>query len=586
MTNLQYATEASPGGALVSDDSNRASSLSYATNIHGFAELRAHVPLALSEAFLRFDRAGLPHQRLSDGPEVVYEGRLEDVAISGDGMNATALGYSRAFSDSPYTALWSMVDVGAWRPLRGDEVAARKPELYQMDTNNRIQIALTKGTTYLNNADVGAMLFQKPEGGSRQIIGLSFDAIVNLPSNWQFIFDTWQSGFTGAGGALIVAGTGGSQTISKVYTFAGCDYIDLSVYNGSGVNYTETLETGVNHVTLTNVRLVTATTNMVNTTITIAQLAGNNVTCTVGSTANMYVGQRLHIGVPAALGETVIVEQILSGTQFVADFTAAAAAGVNVQAFVIYADEIVKDLVSVTNALNATQLSSSVTRIQSPAVDLFNESYEDKLPSDILTYLIGLGDNQTVPRMWEWAVWENRVLSFQPRGYAARTWYIDLSAPNIERTLNALANSVYATYQEAGGRVLRTAISADAPSIARYGVTRRKMIAVSSTSATQAGVQVAAALADDKDPIPRASITTDAIFDQNGARWPLTAVRAGDTVVERNLPPTLSTAIDRVRTFRLIRTELDLFTNMLSMEPESPLPTLDSLLARLSAGLT
>jgi sulfur carrier protein ThiS len=95
--------------------------------------------------------------------------------------------------------------------------------------------------------------------------------------------------------------------------------------------------------------------------------------------------------------------------------------------------------------------------------------------------------------------------------------------------------------------------------------------------------QQAAQLNDTKDPIPRARLTIDAVFDQNGARWPLTAVRANDIIVIRNLPPTLSTTIDRIRILRAIRTELDVFSGVLTIEPESPLPSLAALLARATA---
>jgi hypothetical protein len=583
MTQLQFATDSAPGGALISDDSARASSLVYATNIHGFAELRSSIPMALAESFLRFDRAGLPHQRLNDGAQTVYEGRMEDLAINGDGVQATALGYSRALSDAPYTALWSNTDVTQWRPVRTSELASRTPELYQFDTNNRIQMSLPQGSIYGNNANVGSQIFQKSEGGVRSIIGISFDAIVTLPANWIFFYQTYTSGFVSVASATIDTGIAGTNVINKFYTLGACDYVEFAVINSTGGNYTVNNAPNVWRVSITNIRVVTSLDNRIDTTTTANIVAGAGVSIPVVTTARMYVGQRLHIGIPAANGEGIIVTSITDSTHFVATIAANYASGANVQAHVIYADEVARDLVIKTNALNATQLNSSTALIQSPALDLLNESYQDQYGADILTRLVTLGDNQTTPRQWEWAVWENRQLVYQPRGYSARTWYVDLARPEIERTLNALANSVYADYQEPGGRTLRTTAISDAASIARYGVTRRTMLAVSTTSATQAGIQQAAQLNDTKDPIPRARLTIEAIFDQNGARWPLTSVRANDIIVIRNLPPTLSTTIDRVRILRAIRTEVDVFSGILTIEPESPLPTLAAMLARATA---
>lgn len=583
MTPLQFATDAAAGGALAYDDSARASSLTYATNTHGFAEMRSSVPMDLAEAFLRFDRAGIPHQRLNEGARPVYEGRIEDVAISGDGIQTTALGYSRSLSDAPYTALWSTTDVSQWRPVRTTELGNRTPELYQFDTNNRIQIALPQGSIYGNNANVGSMVFQKSERGVRSIIGFSFDAVVTLPSNWTFFYQTYTSGFVSVASATIDTGIAGTNVINKFYTVAACDYVELAIFNQTGGNYTVNNAPNVWRVSITNIRLVTSLDNRVDTTTTANIVAGANVNIPVVSSARMYVGQRLHIGIPAANGEGITVTSIPDATHVVATITANYASGANVQAHVIYADEVARDLVIKTNALNPTQINSSTALIQSPGLDLLDEGYQDQYGTDILSRLITLGDNQTLSRQWEWAVWENRQLVFQPRGSTARTWYVDLAKPEIERTLNALANSVYADYQESGGRTLRSATTSDAASIARYGVTRRTMLPVSSTSTTQVAAQQAAQLNDTKDPIPRARLTIEAVFDQNGARWPLTAVRANDIIVIRNLPPTLSTTIDRIRILRAIRTELDVFSGILTIEPESPLPTLAAMLARATA---
>jgi len=57
-------------------------------------------------------------------------------------------------------------------------------------------------------------------------------------------------------------------------------------------------------------------------------------------------------------------------------------------------------------------------------------------------------------------------------------------------------------------------------------------------------------------------------------------VRAGDTIVMRNLLPTSVLVTDRVRIFRINRTSYNAATNLLTVEPESPLPTLAALLAR------
>jgi hypothetical protein len=583
---IQYALYSSASGGLLADYSSRAEQLTFASNNRGWAECACFVPMGLSEAFQLYDRAGCLHVQLADSASgVVFQGRLEDVAINGGGVTLTALGYARALSDAPYTAMWSMIDVTKFRPVRDTETAARKPELYQFDTNNRIQIALPQGAIYGNATDGGGMVYQIPHGSSRQIIGVMFDAVVDLPANWVFQLNQWAANYASVATTAINAGFGGTTQTNRLYTFAGCDYLEFVVYNNTGANYTVANAPNVWRVMITNVRLVTATTNMVNTTITANQAFAAGMTITVASTARMYAGQRLHIG-HGTPGVGCSVTSVTDGTHFVTSVDPAfgtATIGDVVQGFVVYADEIVKDLVSVTNALNPAQLSGSAALIQSPSLDLLNESYEDMYPADILDRLVRLGDTQTPSRQWEWGVTANQLLYLRPQNSAGRTWYIDVSELDVRRMLDALWNSIYAVYKEPGGRTLRAAVTADSTSVARYAITRRRALNVASTSATQAGVQQAAALADGKDPKPRSGVTITQVFDASGNRWPLWQVQAGDTVIMRNLSPTLSSAIDRIRAFRLSRATYDFDRDTLALEPELPLPSLASMLALATA---
>lgn len=582
--SIQYAIYASLGGNLIADYSHRVTGLTFATNNRGYAECSGFVPMGLPEAFALFDRTGLPHVQISDNAAGVrLQGRLEDVAIDGNGVTLTAMGYSRSLSDAPYTALWSTTDVGAWVTLDDSVFAGIAADKYKIDYSNRVYVALQKGTAYTNTLDYGIVGFRRASGSSRGIVGLSFDMVMSLPAGWDLIIsrrdDAWGSGAT----LETIAGTGGAVTISKCYTFTASGSVTFLIYNNSGALHTHALENGISFISAINVRVVTATTNMVNTTNTAGWTAGANVTITVSSTARMYAGQRLSINY-GATSETVVIASVTNSTQFIAVSVGTTTAGTGhpIQSFIIYADEIVKDLVSVTNTLNATQLSSSIALIQSPALDLFNEQYDDRRPSEILDYLITLGDLQTPPRQWEWGVRDAQQLYYRPQ-LAQRVWYIDVSELDVQRSLDELYNSCYAIYQEAGGRTLRASVTADVASVARYGVTRRMALSVSTTSAVQAAVQQAAALNDGKDPKPRSGVTIREVFDDKGSRYPLWSVASGDTIVIRNLSPTLSSALDRIRVFRISRTEYQASSDTLTLEPESPLPSLQALLAAATA---
>lgn len=560
--------------------------ISIGNDRHGFESLSATVEQRLIAAFRVYARTALAWARLWWNGQIVWEGRVEDPSAwagTGSGLRFTAFGAWRALSDIPYTALWSMSSVAQFRPTRSDEVSGRNTELYDFDTNNRVRIALKGGATYANINDSGGMIYQKPDGGSRQIIGVMFDAVVTLPTNWRLQINQWSTAYASVAATVVVTGGGGVTTINRFYTFSGCDYLEFVVYNNTGGVYTNTNQTGLYKALITNVRLVTTTTNKVDTTMTSAVVAGSNVSVPVGSTANMYVGQRLHLGAAAGLGEGVIVESIPDATHFVADLTASYASGQNVQAFVIYADEIMNDMVS-TAAANG-QLSSATTQIQSPAVDLFDESYEDQSMAAVADRLALLGDNQSPPRQWEAAVWDAQRLVFRPRGTAARSWFVDVSALQAERSIESYANSVYAIYQNANNRTLRTAIASNATAIAAAGFTRQQAISASTTSDVQAGIQRDAFLDDHDDLKARSTIAFDRLFNAGGASRQLWEPRAGDTLTIRNLLPASGSAVDDIRTITIGRARLDVNSRALTIEPDPPPPALSALLARLAANI-
>jgi hypothetical protein len=581
---IQLAIYASYGGALIGDYSTRASGVTFATNDRGYAECQAFLSLSVQESFDLYDRRGLPFvQAFAVG--AIFEGRLEDVAIVDGGVHITALGYSRAMSDAPYTALWSKTDVAGFRPIVSTEVSTVVPDRFAFDSNNRIYIAPQKNATLgtTGTTKQGMMCFIPPDQGSRDIIGVSFDFVFVAPAaNWRVAFQTRNADFTGIANPWIISSAGAATATGTIHaTFAAAKIVNFFMdFNAADAVYAG--ETGATYLRITNLRLVTSTTNRINTTLGTNIAAGTR-TVTPGSMARIYVGQSLQIDqASTTVAESVTVTAI-TATTFTAVFAFAHVIASTVNAHVVYADEIAKDLVSVTNTLNSTQLSSDTSMIASPSLDLLHEVYEDQYPADILDYLVGIGDSSGY--QWECGVKSSQRLYFRRQGSAAHTWYIDVSALDVQRLLDPLANSIYAVYQDASGRNVRAAATSDSASITRYGVTRRQALSVSSTSATQASLQQAAALADGKDPKPRSGITINQVFDANGSRWPLWYVQAGDTVIIRNLAPTLSTSIDRIRVFRLARAEYAFDTDTLSLEPETPLPKLDALLAKIAAGV-
>jgi len=251
----------------------------------------------------------------------------------------------------------------------------------------------------------------------------------------------------------------------------------------------------------------------------------------------------------------------------------------------LYADEIIRAIVAGVSGTNTTQLQNVWTLIQSPGLDLRDEIYLDATPSDILDYLAALGDTSAPPRVWEWGVTIDQALYFRPRG-SGRTWTIDAGTLDLQQSMDGLRNAAYATYQDASGRTLRTATTTDPISIKRFGITRTIGIGTQTTVSAQATTHRDAALTDGANPRPRSG------FD--GIRWIFDTVgmpsypwlaNPGDVVSVRNLNPTSSADIDRVRTFVLSEMEFDADSGLATLTPEDPTPSLDVITARYSANM-
>jgi len=576
-----------PNGPAAPDLTQRATRLSFTTNEHGFESGAFSAPLSLLAAFIRYDRAGLPNMLISDGAARAFEGRVEDTTIRGDGIDLTALGYSQALKDVPYTAMWSVTKLDTFAPIWLASTAAGPTtnRKFTIDAaTGQINIGLVKNSIYAAG-ERGQLQYTIPNGSARQISGAQFDYAFLGSANVTLKVSRWNVSatypyFTYVADVLSLAGTGALQTGSVFTGVAVCDILsfglETALHNYAG-------ETGAEYVRFSNIRIVTDNQVGAVTTLTLARTNGSPVTCTVGSTANMYVGQRLIIS-GGGKSESVVVISIPSGTTFTANVVNAPGGGypigTNVSAFVIYANQIVKDVLAKTRAVNATQLSAATTLIQSPGRDLLDETYEDRYGADVLDYLAGLGDTQATPRRWAWGVFENQQLFFWPEGTNSRAWYVDISDLELQKTITNLINSVYATYQREDGATLRSAIASNSASVTRYGVTRRTMVEASTTNVTQATTLRDATLADGATPPPRFGITFDRIYNAAGAVVSPWVPRAGDTITIRNLPPTLSVDVDRLRTFRIARTTCDLIARTLTVEPTTPLPSVNALLAR------
>lgn len=502
------------GTRLIADLTRKVSGCTSATDKHGMADLQLTIDEpSLAAQFRVADRQGLPWLYVGDGGPADYVGRLEDVTIAGGGLQLTAYGAWRGFSDAPYTALWSESSVAEWFQPTAQQIASSYDDRFSVDANNRLQVAPQNNSVQGNTPLVGYLAYAAVSGGQRLITNISFDYTYGGATNWIANCQSWTA----------------PDPISGAWTVIANLWVGAATPSAAFVSGSQSITLG---------------------TPTNALTFGFSFN---GAPA-VYAGQT---------GDVLLRITNLRITTIAAP---------------VEADDIAGALVTHATGINSGVLSAVTSRISAPGLDLFQETYLDQTPAAILERLERLGDSSG--REWRAWVGADRILAFEPWGTSGRTWYVDVTDLQIQRTLETLANSVYAVYQDASNRPVRTAASSNTLSQSRYGLTRRQALGTQTTSATQAGVERDTRLADTATPPARAGITFTAVYTAYGARVPLERVRAGDTFILRNLAPSLSVDVDKIRVIRIGRAVWDLIANTLSIEPQVPLPTLETMLAR------
>lgn len=366
--------------------------------------------------------------------------------------------------------------------------------------------------------------------------------------------------------AAITAGTGVSVTPASMTGITAASVLEIQ-RSGDGL-WEEVTVTGV-----TGTTFVADFANSYAGGATVRKATA--VAITPADMTGIYEGQKLTIETGHATnGETVTVTAV-AATTFTASFYKPHSAGFAINAPLVYAGNVVENLLGSVRSVNVDSLASDVAFIDEPGVDRLNLIYQDARPADVINELLTQGDNQTPPRTYAAAIWEDMRLRFQPRGTDGRVWYVDVVSLEVETSLDEVSNEVYASY-EVNGRTLRTNVTADSYSVTVTGMTRQAVVQAGSEAE---GEIYKAALLDDKAGLQvRARVETSGLYDSTGGWHAPWMVRPGDTLVTRNLPPTfLGGLSDAVRRFRVGRTTCDF--EQVRVEPETPIPTLEFLIA-------
>ena len=257
------------------------------------------------------------------------------------------------------------------------------------------------------------------------------------------------------------------------------------------------------------------------------------------------------------------------------------------------ATEIVQD----TLGDDCPDIAANYTNLQDTALDIAPQTFNDyEKCGQVIDAVLKLGDNQTPPRKWYFAVWEARVPYLFPRVTDEVDWEMELrdvaaGGLTLSRSARNLWNRVIALYSaidptEGPGARKATAWAEDTDSSGIYG-DREYVLSLAGMSDAGADAARDAALEDMKEP----SQYTTARFsgwawDAGKRRRPLYMIRAGDVLRIRDLVPEeamFSTPkLDSLRTFFLLETEYDVDRNTLCVMPDFEGGLLDIMIARES----
>ena len=248
----------------------------------------------------------------------------------------------------------------------------------------------------------------------------------------------------------------------------------------------------------------------------------------------------------------------------------------------VYADAVAADIAADYDALNPGVLASATPVATNPGYDLTDLLFEDEEATTVINTVARRGDGAGT--IYVAGVNADAYLYLHPVGTNGRTWYVDVADVRIGADREEVANQIYATYEDAGRRTLRTAVATDATSVARYGYTRQGVVEARTTSATRAEEFRNLTLTDRAFAPGESDLTFDRAYSVSGGLVDLDEILPGDTIVIRNLSLAVTlgaSEIDRARSSRITETRYDPLIHKLTVVPETPLPRLDVLLAQL-----
>ncbi len=498
----------------------------------------------------------------SDGKTLRY--RTVTMRLLDQGLAIECHNLIVALDDLEYDGWWSVTKLDGWLPV---ETASSTPERWEMrHDDGTISLSPRKNERFSNVKGIGRQsLFIPANLNSTGFQVIQFDWRAKGPTNWLATFLAAERDYSSQTGvATISSGNTTAQSGSLCFTFGARPLVSFAMY----YNAAEALyigETGDDYLKISNLRVATAITNMVNTT-TSGAIAIGTAFVTVANTANISVGQRLTVESGGANSESVVVLAV-NATQFQAAFTKTHGLGSTVRGIVVTDKEIVEDVLSRVLAANPNSgIKQNTSRIIKSGRDCQEAAWSATSGLSVVQELAELAQYVTY-------VDDAQYLYYGPKE-VGRTFALVDGSIELEKALGEATNQMRVAYKNASNQPVYTAFVENTSERTTVGITRQRTLASETTDATEAATLRSVALTD-AAPTIRASLTVRAVRNEYNVREPLDILTRGDVITVGDF----SGAINK-RSYTLAETSVNLVTGEVSVTPEAPIKQLDRWLAQ------
>ena len=498
----------------------------------------------------------------SDGKTLRY--RTVTLRLIDQGLAIECHNLIVTLDDLEYDGWWSVTKLDGWLPV---ETASSTPERWEMrHDDGTISLSPRKNEQFSNAKGIGRQsLFIPANLNTTGFQVIQFDWRSKGPTNWLATFLAAERDYSSQTGATTIAlGNGTAQTGSLCFTFAARPLVSVAMYYNAALA-TYIGETGDDYLKISNLRVATVTTNMVNTT-TSGAIAIGTAFVPVASTLNIAVGQRLTIESGGVNSESVVVLAV-NATQFQAAFTKTHVLGVTVRGIVVTDKEIVEDVLSRNLTTNpGSGIKQSSARIIKSSRDCLEAAWSAASGLSVVQELADQAQYVTY-------VDDAQYLYYGPKE-TGRTFALVDGSIELEKALGEATNQIRVAYKNASNQPLYTAFAEHASERYALGIVRQRTIASETTDSTEAATLRSVALTD-AAPTVRASLNVRAVRNEYNVREPLDLLSRGDVITIGDL----SGAINK-RSYTLAETSVNLMTGEVSVTPEAPIKQLDLWLAQ------